>query len=71
MVQEYDEFPGIVTDDSGPDPVTEMTALARVHERQLKRAYKMGLLHGINAQSMAQVKKEVMEFEDYGWETDA
>lgn len=65
----HDKFPGIVTDDSGPDPVTEMMTLARVHGRQLERAYKLGLLHGINAQSMAIAKEDVMEFEDCGWET--
>jgi hypothetical protein len=36
-------------------------------ERELREAYQLGLLHGINAQSMAQVNNKVMEFEDYGW----
>jgi len=62
------DFPGVVTDDSGPGPVTEMKDLAKTYERQFERAYKLGVLHGINAQSMAQVKEEVMEFEDYGWD---
>jgi hypothetical protein len=39
-------------------------------ERELREAYQLGLLHGINAQSMAQVKNDVMEFEDYGWSTE-
>jgi len=38
-----------------------------LRERQLRRAYKLGVLHGINAQSMAQVKNDVMSFDDYGW----
>lgn len=53
MSKEFDEFPGVVTSPS---------------ERELQRAYKLGVLHGINAQSMAQAKNDVMEFDDYGWE---
>lgn len=41
--------------------------LAKKREADLQKAYQMGLLAGINAQSMAQVKNEVLAFEDYGW----
>jgi len=37
-------------------------------EERLREAYQMRLLHGINASSMARVKNDVMEFEDYEWE---
>lgn len=67
-IVEHDEFPGVVTGGEIDDPFDGITQLAKVHERQLNRAYKMGVLHGINAQSMAQVKNDVMEFDDYGWE---
>lgn len=49
----------------------EMVGIREIHEQheeELRRAYKLGLLHGMNAQSMAQVKNDVMEFEDYGWD---
>jgi hypothetical protein len=39
-------------------------------EDRLRKAYQLGLLHGINAQSMSQVSVGVMEFEDYGWALD-
>lgn len=39
-------------------------------EKVAERAYQRGLLAGINAQSMAQTKNEVMAFEDYGWDVD-
>lgn len=43
------------------------TEAFQLHQRQVERAYKTGLLHGINAQSMAQVKTNVLEFEDFEW----
>jgi len=36
-------------------------------EKRVEEAYQLGVLHGINASSMACVKRDVMEFEDYGW----
>lgn len=66
-MKEYDTLPGIAIDDSKFNP--GVNSLTKIHERQVERAYEMGLLHGINAQSMAQVKNDVMEFDDYGWET--
>jgi hypothetical protein len=68
MSGDYPVHPGVVT--SGPPDKNERTDLFKLHERQIKRAYKMGLLHGINAQSMAQVKNDVMEFDDFEWEVD-
>ncbi|QRD99669.1 HNH-endonuclease [Halorubrum virus VOLN27B] len=44
-----------------------VTELREQFEKDIEKAYKLGLLHGINAQSMAQVERDVMEFEDYGW----
>lgn len=36
-------------------------------EEKIREAYQLGLLHGINASSMARTKNDVMEFEDYEW----
>lgn len=49
------------------DPIEQ---IARNHEQRVETAYHLGLLHGINAQSIAQAKNNVMEFEDYGWDLD-
>lgn len=46
----------------------QMIRVAERHEEELERAYRLGILHGINAQSMAQVENDVMSFDDYGWE---
>lgn len=40
------------------------------YNQDLQRVYELGLLHGINAQSMSQAKVDVMEFDDYGWRMD-
>lgn len=40
----------------------------RQREKELEQAYQLGLLHGINASSMARIEQEIMEFEDYGWQ---
>lgn len=53
-----------------PDMNDPIHDIAESHERELQRAYKLGLLHGINAQSMAQAKNNVLAFEDYGWDLD-
>ena len=45
----------------------DIDAIAKRHEEQLERAYKLGLLHGINTQAMARAELDVMEFSDYGW----
>jgi hypothetical protein len=45
----------------------ELDDVLRHHEERVEKAYRLGLLHGMNAQSMARVKESVMEFEDYGW----
>lgn len=42
--------------------------IAKRHREQVERAYHLGILHGINVQSMAQAKNSVMSFEDYGWQ---
>lgn len=65
-----DDF-NIVTDPDIPeseDPFDSANFIAREMERVAEQAYMTGVLHGINAQSMAQVKNDVMAFEDYGWE---
>jgi len=41
--------------------------LQEQYARELRAVYELGLLHGINTQSMAQVKNSTLEFEDYGW----
>ena len=69
MIKEFEEFPGIKTEDSSEELVPFLK-IERGYQRQLERAYKLGVLHGINAQSMAQVKRDVMEFDDYGWDVE-
>lgn len=64
-----DDFPGIVTDESETEPEWKKWVMDKLQDR-VDRAYKLGVLHGINAQSMAQVKNDLMEFNDYGWEVD-
>lgn len=44
-----------------------MNGISEQYEKELKQAYQLGLLHGINAQSMASVERDVMEFDEYGW----
>lgn len=41
--------------------------IVRDYHEKIEQAYKLGILHGINAQAMAQAEYDVMEFEDYGW----
>jgi len=48
--------------------LTSQESLAEQYEEHLRRVYQLGLLHGINSQSMAQVEKDVMEFDDFGWD---
>jgi len=60
----YNKFPGILTNDSENDDPFRF----KQHERELRKMYMVGVLHGINAQSMAQVKNDIMDFDDYGWE---
>lgn len=67
------DIPNIVTDVDIPgknleDPFDVANLHAREMERVAQQAYATGVLHGINAQSMAQAKNDVMEFEDYDWE---
>lgn len=45
-----------------------VTELRQQFEKDIEMAYQLGLLHGINAQSMAQVENNVLEFDDYGWD---
>jgi len=47
-----------------------VTDLREQFEKDIEKAYQLGLLHGINAQSMAQVENDVLTFEDYGWRTE-
>jgi len=53
----------IVTDHELDHSLTPFENIAKFRERQLRRAYKLGVLHGINAQSMAQAKNDVIEFD--------
>lgn len=46
---------------------TGIEAIMKRHAEEVQRAYKLGLLHGMNAASMAQYEAEVLSFEDYGW----
>lgn len=62
-------IPGMMVN-SDPEELTSAKPIAKAHEWELQKAYQLGLLHGINAQSMAQVKNDVMAFDDYGWEAD-
>lgn len=39
-------------------------------EEKIEAAYHAGLMHGINVASMARVKRDVMTFEDYEWQTE-
>lgn len=50
--------------------MTGLREIAAQQERDVERAYTLGLLHGINAASMARVEAEVLAFEDYGWQLD-
>ncbi|AAM88759.1 hypothetical protein PhiCh1p86 [Natrialba phage PhiCh1] len=55
-------------DTDGTDLVSNpLEDMMRRHHEDVERAYHLGLLHGINAQSMAEAKRDVMSFEDYPW----
>lgn len=57
--------------DPNPDPPDiapdMISTLAERHHQQIERAYKLGLLHGMNAQVMARIETEYLSFEDLGW----
>lgn len=47
------------------NPIAQMSEL---YQQDVERAYHLGLLHGINAQSMAQAELDVLRVEDMSWE---
>ena len=42
--------------------------IAQKHEKDVERAYKLGLLHGMNVQALATAKVSVMQPDDFDWQ---